>query len=374
MINFSISRFIAFFRKESKQVIRDPSSLLIAIILPILMMFLFGYGVSLDTNVIKIGVSLEDDGYESVSLANSFAASKFFAVEFAVNRKKLQDKMVSGDLRGVIVIPESFSRKINNKIQSQIQVIADGSETNTAIFVKNYADGVVNNWLNNRKFETGIEVNLPISVDSRIWFNEEIKSRNFILPGAISIIMAMIGVILTSMVIAKEWERGTMEAIMATPILIYEMIIAKLLPYFILGLFSMTLCLIIAVLIYDVPFRGSLIILYITTSVFLLASLGQGILISSATKNQFMASQIATLTAFLPAFMLSGFLFEINSMPLILRIISYIVPSRYFVPILQSNFLSDTVWVLIIPNVIAIMIIAIILFVFTLRSNVKRIA
>jgi ABC-2 type transport system permease protein len=374
MINFSISRFIAFFRKESKQVIRDPSSLLIAIILPILMMFLFGYGVSLDTNVIKIGVSLEDDGYEAVSLANSFAASKFFAVEFAVNRKKLQDKMVSGDLRGVIVIPENFSRKINNKIQSQIQVIADGSETNTAIFVKNYADGVVNNWLNNRKFETGIEVNLPISVDSRIWFNEEIKSRNFILPGAISIIMAMIGVILTSMVIAKEWERGTMEAIMSTPILIYEMIIAKLLPYFILGLFSMTLCLIIAVLIYDVPFRGSLIILYITTSIFLLASLGQGILISSATKNQFMASQIATLTAFLPAFMLSGFLFEINSMPLILRIISHIVPSRYFVPILQSNFLSDTVWVLIIPNVIAIMIIAIILFVFTLRSNVKRIA
>ncbi len=374
MSSRSRDRIFAYMWKESLQVVRDPSSILIAIILPLIMMFLFGYGVSLDTNTVKIGLVLEDSSADARSLAHAFSQTKFFDVQQSQDRHFLEDEMVAGRLRGVVVIPQDFSDKFARGQQVQVQVLADGSETNTASFVQNYAQGVVNTWLQSRQYDTGAAVTLPFALEPRVWFNAELKSRNVLLPGSISVVMSMIGCLLTALVVAREWERGTMEAMMSTPIRVHEMIIAKLTPYFLLGLFSMALCVGISIFIFGVPFRGSFLALLLATSAFLLAALGQGMLISTAAKSQFIASQIALLTGFLPAFLLSGFLFEINSMPLPLRLLTYALPPRYFVAILQTIFAAGDIWSLFIPNLLTMLLLATILLGLTAKRSVKRLA
>lgn len=364
-------RFLAYMRKETLQVLRDPSSILIAVVLPLIMMFLFGYGVSLDANTVRIGLAMEDDGAEARSLAEAFSGTRYFAVETG-NKRELQEKMVAAHVRGIVVIPQDFSRKLSRGEQVSVQVLADGSETNTASFVQNYAEGVVGSWLGARMRETGAQFTLPIAIEPRVWFNPELRSRNVLLPGSISVIMSMIGCLLTAMVVAREWERGTMEAMMATPIRVWEMVLAKLVPYFLLGLGSMALCVGLSVFLFDVPFRGSILLLVAATSAFLLAALGQGLLISSGARSQFIASQIALMTAFLPAFLLSGFMFEIASMPAPLRFLTYLLPPRYFVPILQTNFIAGTDWRLALPNMGAMLLIAFVFFFLTARRSAKR--
>ncbi|MBV8938791.1 MAG: ABC transporter permease [Alphaproteobacteria bacterium] len=365
-------RFYAFLRKEMLQVWRDPSSILVALVLPLLMMFLFGYGVSLDVNTLKIGVVLEDAAPEALSLAYAFERSRYFSAVLATDRHRVQEDMVAARLRGVVVIPQDFSRKLRAGEEAQVQVLADGAEANTANFVQFYAQGTLADWLAARAREQGKEAAPPVSAEPRVWFNTGLKSRDALLPGSISVIMAMIGTLLTAMVIAREWERGTMEAMMATPIRIHEMIIAKMVPYFLLGLGSMLLCVVLSVFLFGVPFRGSMAALLLSGSVFLLASLGQGLLISTSARSQFVAIQVATMASFLPAFILSGFLFEIHSMPLPLRLLADALPPRYFVAILQTVFLTGDVWALFLPNLLAMLAIAAVLLVLTARRSVKR--
>ncbi len=373
---FSRQRFLAFMRKEMLEVWRDPSSIMIAVILPLVLVFLFGYGVSLDANTVQIGVSLEDTSPEARSLAYAFQKSKYFDTRIERTHQALEDDLVASKLRGVVIIPEDFTRKLQGGRQAEIMVIADGSETNTAAILQGYAEGTLATWIASRTAErTALPDELSpsgITPVVNVWFNPEMTTRYTLLPGSIAIIMSMIGTLLTALVVSREWERGTMEAMMATSLRIHEMLIAKITPYFLLGLGSMALCVGLSIFAFDVPFRGSLFVLLLSACVFLLCALGQGLLISTIARSQFVASQIALMTAFLPAFMLSGFLFEISSMPAPLRLLTYILPVRYFVAILQTSFIAGNVWPLFWQNLAAMLAIATALLTLTARRTAGR--
>lgn len=366
-------RLKALIIKEFYQMIRDPSSFLIGIGLPLILMFIYGFGVSLDLNHLRLGLVLEDTSPDARSFAESFIASPFFDVKIVRDRRELSDDIISGRIRGFVVIPSYFSEFRNRPSQiAPIQVIADGSETNTANFVQNYVQGAWQVWLQQEKISSHLQGLPKVTILPRFWYNEELESRNFLIPGSLAIIMTLIGTLLTSLVVAREWERGTMEALMSTPVHIIEILIGKLVPYFILGMGSMTMCVVIAVFFYNVPLRGSFLVLALVSGVFLFAALGLGLLISTIARNQFAASQASIVSAFLPAFMLSGFIFEIASMPLPIRMITYILPARYFVSSLQTIFLVGNVWSLISYNVLAMLILGAAIFIATARRTVKR--
>jgi ABC-2 type transport system permease protein len=372
MISFSFQRFFAYLQKEQKQILRDPSTMLIAFILPLIMMFIFGYGVSLDADKVHIGLLLEDTSPTVRGLENAFLGTPYFDAKTSYSRSALEEELTRGHIRGIVTIPQDFAKNFLRGTQASLQVLLDGSEPNTAQFVLNYAEGVINTWQTQLAIETKNGQIPPIQPEPRIWFNEELKSRDVLLPGSIAIIMSLIGTLLTALVVSREWERGTMEAILSTPIHISEMLLGKLIPYFLLGLGTMTLCVTLSIHLFDVPFRGSFLILLLSTSVFLMAALGQGLLISTLVRNQFVAAQFSIMLGFLPAFVLSGYVFEISSMPWPIRALTHILPPRYFVTILQSSFLTGPIWGLFIPNLLAMFLIALVFFGITVRITRKR--
>jgi len=362
-------RLLALMNKERLQILRDPSSLLIAVVLPLILLFVFGYGISLDANSIRLGLVLEDDSTPVRDFAAAFTDSRYFDVRIARTRQELEPRLVDGELRGMVVVPPDFSaRAARGAASAPIQVLTDGSQPNTASFIQNYARAVWQNWL----FERAGAGAPPVGLESRFWYNPEAESRNFLVPGSVAIVMTLIGTLLTALVIAREWERGTMEALMATPISIGDLLLGKLVPYYLLGMFSMALSTAIAVLLFGVPFRGSFALLVLVTSAFLLAALGLGLLISTLAHNQFVAAQIAMLAAFLPAFLLSGFVFEIPSMPAPIRALTYVMPARYFVSSLQTLFLAGDVWPVLWRDVLGMLAIAAALFGVTARKTSKR--
>ena len=252
------------------------------------------------------------------------------------------------------MIPQDFEQRLASPGTAPlVQVITDGSAPNTANFVAAYTQGIVARWLANR----GATRSAGIDVQSRVWFNQVVESRWFLVPGAIAIIMTMIGTLLTALVVAREWERGTMEALISTPARIVEILVGKLLPYFLLGLAATIGASLLAIHVFGVPFRGSWFALLLLSSAFMVPALGQGLVISAVARNQFVASQLALFTGFLPAFLLSGFLFEIDSMPAPIRLLSYVVPARYFIVSLQTAFLAGDVWALYLPNMLAMLVI-----------------
>jgi ABC-2 type transport system permease protein len=370
---FNPRRFRAMLVKESLQIARDPSTFLIAFVLPMLLLFLFGYGVNLDTARSRVGLSLQDNSEAARSLAGSFQSSQWFDVVETGAVSQLSPKMVAGRIRGIIVIPDGFGRQLA-KGGGDIQVLTDGSMPNSASFIGAYADGVRASWAAARSSDRGTAKAPPIQTTARFWFNPELKSRYFLVPGSIAVVMTMVGTLLTALVIAREWERGTLEAIMATPVGMIEFIATKVVPYFLLALVSMALCAIIAITVFGVPFRGSPLALLAIASAFLFPALGQGLLISAATKNQFVASQVALLSAFLPTMLLSGFLFEISSMPKAIQAITYLVPSRYLIPQLQTVFIAGDDWSLFLPNMAVLIGFGFLFFFLAVRATKRRIA
>jgi ABC-2 type transport system permease protein len=332
------------------------------------LLFLFAFAVSLDIRDVRLGVVLESDAPEAQALAAAFAATRYFNVVPARDRREVEPGLINGDVHGVIVIPQDFDRRLQAAGRGPIvQVITDATQPNTASFVANYAEGVVRNWLSGR----GDGLRPPVMLEPRFWFNPEVESRRFLIPGAIAIVMTMIGTLLTAMVVAREWERGTMEAVMATPASILEILLGKLAPYFGLGLVATLACAIASVLLFDVPLRGSWLALMALSAVFLVPALGQGLLISALARNQFVAAQIALISGFLPALLLSGFLFEIDSMPVVIRGLTTIVAARYFVASLQSVFLAGDVWALFVPNMLAMLSIGAVFFTITALNTKK---
>lgn len=373
MKRFSFIRLKALIIKEFYQMIRDISSFLIGIVLPLILMFLYGYGVSLDLNHLRIGIVMEDTSPEAQSFVASIVHSRFFDAKIVRDRRELDADILSGAIRGFVVIPSYFTQfKDRKETLAPIQVIADGSETNTANFVLNYVQGAYLTWLQEQKIERFDHSHIQVNIQPRFWYNEQLESRNFLIPGSMAIIMTLIGTLLTALVVSREWERGTMEALMSTPAHIVEILIGKLVPYFLLATGSMTLCYLIATIVYHVPFRGSFWLLLLSSSTFLLPALGLGLLISTIAKNQFAASQAAMVSAFLPAFMLSGFIFEIASMPAIIRAVTYFMPAKYYVSSLQTLFLVGNVRSLIVYDLLCMFVLGMIIFFATAKRTVKR--
>ena len=372
---FSWRRLGALVRKELIQIVNDPSSILIAFILPIMLLFLFGCAVSLDSTRVRVGVALEGRTPESENLLVTLRNSKYLDVTASFDRRYLEREMVAGRLRALLVVPIDFSRRLQSTDNSApLQIIGDGSEPNTAAFAESYLEAVVTLWLQQRGMEMGAPVNGLIDVETRNWFNPSLESKNYLVPGSIAIIMTMIGTLLTALVVAREWERGTMEAMMATPVAIQELVLGKLIPYFLLGIGSMLFCTMVAVFVFHTPLRGSIVSLFLVTSLFLACGLGIGLWVSTLSKSQFVAGQVAIILGFLPGFQLSGFLFEISSMPKIIQFLTWLFPARYFVQALQTIFLAGDVWRIVAFNSVVLAGFATLFFILTARVTHKRLA
>ena len=367
-----VRRVLALVRKEMLQILRDPSAILIAGILPLLLLFLFGFGVSLDLKNVAVCVVVENPTPEATSFAASFVNSNFFAMREVRDRRSCEADLVAGRIKGLIALPAAFSARAARGETSPIEVLVDGSDPNTAGLVQNYVMGLWTTWLAQEQLERAGAPAPLVSAVPRFWYNPAHESAQFLLPGLVAVNMTLIGLLLTALVVAREWERGTMEALMSTPIGTLELLVGKLAPYFLLGMAAMGLSVAATVLVFGVPFRGSLWALAGISAAFLMCMLALGLLISTVARNQFVASQAALIAGFLPAIMLSGFLFEIASMPLPIRILTYAMPARYFVPSLQTLFLVGDVGAVLVPNGLAMVAIATLLLVAVSRVTRLR--
>jgi len=349
--------------KEAKQVVRDPSSWIIAVVLPLTFLFLFGYGISLDTTVVKIAVVREDDSRDAQDFAAALTSSRWFLVVPALDRRSGERLLQDQSVKAVVIIPAQFGRFMHAQTTSaQVQVLVDGAEPNTANFVHGYVNAIWSDFLASRARQQGKGLTPPVDVEVRYWYNANAESRWFLIPGSMTVIMTLLGTLLTSLVIAREWERGTLEALYATPLTRGQILIGKTLPYFLLAMVSMLVCVLTALILFHLPLRGSLLALALVSAVFLVPALGQGLLISVTMKSQMAAAQLGLMTGFMPAMMLSGFLFDIHSMPAWLRLITLAIPARYMNISLQTVFLAGDIWAVLLPNMLFMLVVGAVFF------------
>jgi ABC-2 type transport system permease protein len=374
----SFTRLLAVARKEVIQILRDSRSLMIVVIMPVTLMMLFGYGVNLDLKGLPIYVFDRDGTQQSQDLLKRFQASEYFKVERVVNNYAAITKALDdGSAKMAIVIPWDFAERLDNGGPVKVQALVDGTDDNTANIAIGYAQAVVQgysadiqiDWL--RQHGQSVQP-ASVSVDTRTWYNEDLESSAFIVPGVLALVMSVIGAFLTSLTIAREWERGSMEQLISTPVTAMEIMFGKLAPYFVLGMFDVLVCVVIAIYWFHVPFRGSFSTLFFSSALFLVVVLSLGFFISVLAKSQFAASQIALLVTFLPAFLLSGFLFSIDQMPVVLQWITRILPARYYVSVLKQIFLKGTPTAMLSADLIPLAVFAVVLALLATRSFHKR--
>jgi drug efflux transport system permease protein len=333
-------RLWAIARKELIQLRRDTRSLILAFLLPLLLLTLFGYAISFDVHDIQLAALDQDRSMQSRSLLDAFRASGYFTLTRELDRPRQIEPLFDRlEAQIVLVIPPNFSKKLGGGEVAPVQAIVDGSDANTATIAIGYARAIVTAFSLDVQFH-GSQFRPPITLADRVWYNEELASRNMIVPGLIAVIMMIVAAMLTSPTIAREWELGTMEQLAATPVSRAEVVIGKLLPYLAIGLIDVVTASLLGVWLFDVPFRGSALLLMVMSSFFLLGSLGLGVVISVVSRNQLLATQIAMLATFLPAVLLSGFMFAIENMPPMLQWITHIVPARYFIVVTRGIFLK----------------------------------
>ncbi len=359
-------------RKESLQIIRDPSSIGIAFVLPVLLLLIFGYGVSLDGRNVNIAIVVEKQGVEASQLVSGFRHSDYFAPRVMSSIQEAERAMMERRVDGIVWLRGDFSRQLLSGATATVGVIVNGVDANKARLIEGYVGGVWLTWLKRMSEELSRPLDIPVQVEQRIWFNPAVRSRDYLVPGLIAVIMTLIGAMLTSMVVAREWERGTMEALLVTPVSIQEILIGKIVPYFILGMGGMALSVVMAVFLFQVPLHGSLLALTGASALFMLTAIAMGLLISTVADSQFVAGQIAIVVTFLPAFILSGFIFDIGSMPAVIQGITFIVPARYFVSILQTSFLAGDIWPIFILNSIALVLMAVFFLLIIRKKSHKR--
>jgi drug efflux transport system permease protein len=365
-------RLAGMVRKESLQILRDPSSIAIAFVLPVIMLFLFGYGVSLDARDVRIGFVAESPDSETSDIRAVFGQSNYFDPVNFHSIQAAEQALRQRQIDGIVWLRSDFSRRLHAGLGAPIGVIINGVNANQARITEGYIVGAWQTWLTHYSERRDLPLAFPITLEQRIWFNPAVNSRDFLVPGLIAVIMTLIGALLTAMVVAREWERGTMEALLVTPIHIHELLLGKLIPYFVLGMGGMLLTVAMAVWQFDVPLRGSFIVLLVASALFMLVALAMGLLISIVAKNQFVAGQIAIIVTFLPAFILSGFIFDINSMPWAVQWLTHLIPARYFVAILQTVFLAGNVWMVILPNAAALVLMAFVFLMLVRHKASKR--
>jgi ABC-2 type transport system permease protein len=366
-----IMRLRGLLRKESLQILRDPSSIAIAFVMPVILLLIFGYGVSLDAKRVPLALVVEQPNTDTASFTAGFFRSPYFVPVRYSTVQEADAAMKTRLVDGIVWLRGDFSRQMLSEGDAPIGVIVNGVDANNARIIEGYLQQVWAGWISKYSASQGRPLKIPVQVDVRVWFNPAVASTDFLVPGLIAVIMTLTGALLTAMVVAREWERGTMEALLVTPASIHEIILSKLIPYFVLGMGGMALSVAMAVWLFGVPLRGSLWLLMASSSAFLLCALGMGLLISTVSKNQFVAGQIAIIVTFLPAFILSGFVFDIRSMPAAIQLITHVVAARYFVTILQSVFLAGNVWPVALPNIFALVVMAAIFLGLARRSARK---
>lgn len=364
-------RIRAIAKKEGIQIIRDPYSLAMAFLMPVMLLFIFGYAITLDVNNLSTVVYDRDKSSTSRELIAQFRESRYFTVvAHAENQADIDRYIDAGKARVAISIPEDFSKNMATGRDAPIQVAVDGSDSNTATIALGYIAAISDLYSE----RTGkVSVVPVIDPRVRVWYNPELRSRNFIVPGLIAVIMAIIAALLTSLTISREWERGTMEQLISTPVKPPELIIGKLSVYFMIGFIDVLMAALIGIYLFDVPLKGSPFLLMMFSSLFLFGSLGLGVFISAAARSQLLASQVSLITSYLPALLLSGFMFSISNMPKPLQIITHVIPARYFVTILKSVYLKGGTLKLLIFETAALAIFGILTFVLANKKFRKRI-
>lgn len=347
-------RLRGMIRKEFLQIWRDPSSIAIAFLLPLVLLLIFGYGVSLDAQDVPVALVVEEPSPETASFTAAFAESPYFRLLEYSTIQEAEDAVTQRLVNGIVWLRSNFAADLLSGGATPVGVVVNGVDANNARIIQGYIQGAWLSWLEHFAQDQGKPLKTAISLEQRVWFNPGNRSRDYLVPGLIAVIMTLIGALLTALVVAREWERGTMEALMVTPVTAREILIGKIFPYFLLGMGGLLLSVGMAVWLFDVPLRGSFVVLLGASALFLIAALGMGLLISTVARNQFVAGQIAILSTFLPAFILSGFIFDIGSMPLPIRGVTHIIAARYFVSILQTVFLAGNVWEVLLVNGLAL--------------------
>jgi len=351
----NLRRVRAIARKEMIQVWRDPRSLMIVLLMPLMQMALLGYGVNLDIKHVPICVFDREGSQQSQSLMKAFQASPYFKiVEADRDYDAVKRAIDGGRCKMAVVVPPDFSEDLAATNSASVQTILDATDDNTANIARGYAQAVVATFSSDVQAQRlqsmgQQQPNPPAVAEYRVWFNEDLESRDFVIPGIVAMVLALVGAQLTSLTLSREWERGTMEVLVSTPVTRMELMAGKILPYFFIGMLDAALCLTIAVFWFEAPFRGAVLTLFVTTSLFLVVVLGVGYFISASIRSQVGASQIALLVTMLPTTLLSGFAFPIDQMPPPVQAVTYLVHSRYYVTILKAIFLkgsglSDLVW------------------------------
>ena len=338
-------RVKALSKKEFIQIWRDPRSLALAIAIPMLLLILFGFALTLDVDNVPLAIWNQDKSQISTDFLLNFEKSRYFkVVGYFDNYRQLQELIDGNKALMALVIPKDFSKYIKGGRTAPVQLLVDGSDSNTATIAMGYADSIVARYNAELIAETfakfGKNAQNPVDMRPRVWFNEDLKSRNFIIPGLIAVIIMIIAALLTSLTIAREWERGTMEQLISTPIKTNELMFGKFVPYFVIGFIDLLIAAGMAKFVYDIPCRGNIMLLFGLSAVFLTGALTLGIFISTAAKSQLLASQLAIITTFLPAFLLSGFAYAISNMPYAIQQITRVVPARYFIVILKGIYLK----------------------------------
>ncbi len=368
-------RVWAIARKETLQILRDKRSLILAFLLPLVLIFLFGYAITLDIRSIPTVVLDYSNSTQSRELIRKFTNSGYFVeVERAEGEARVTELLDGNRAKVGLIIPVDFAEQLTEGT-AEMQILADGSDANTSQSVLGYTNLIVSEYnLSRLRERFGDAVGAPIDFSPRYWFNPDLDSQNFLVPGLIALIMTILGSLLTSLTVAREWERGTMELLISTPFHPLELAIGKLLPYFVIGMVDLFLAAYVGIVIFEVPFHGSLWLLTLFCSVFLMAVLANGYLISVIAKSQQLAYQVSLLSSFLPGFLLSGLLFPITSMPKVIQFASYLIPGRYLIEALRGLFLKGAGLEVLYPQLGALLLFAVFFSVVATRNFKKRIA
>jgi ABC-2 type transport system permease protein len=370
----------AIARKEFLHILRDPRSLGLALLLPLLMLLLFGYALSLDVDRIPTIVFDRDQTPQSRELIREFSGSRYFTiVEEASHYSDIERAIDRSRALLAIVVPESYGADLIGGRTANVQLILDGSDSNTASIAFGYTESLIQAYSQRLRSEflkqRGVGESKPaVDIRARVWYNRELKSKNYIVPGLIAVILMIIASLLTSLTIAREWETGTMEQLLSTPVRPTELVLGKLSAYFVIGVVDTTVAVLVGVLAFDVLLRGSVLLLAVTSFIFLFGALCWGIFLSAATRSQLMAYQLGVLTSFLPAFLLSGFIFAIENMPLPIRVLSNIVPAKYFITISKGIFLKDVGLHVLWPPILLLTVFAFLVFMAASRKLRQKLA
>lgn len=367
-----LSRLAALTRKETRQLLRDRSNLAIGILLPALLIVIFGYGLSLDVRHAPIAIVLEDASPAARQAIAPLQGSPVFSAVQLSGMHEAEALMRSRTVDAIVRVPGDFARRLAAG-EAHVQLIVQGADAGRARTIMGYVEAALaqEQAQGQKQGQAGRAAPAGIVVQERIWFNAANSSTWYLVPGLIVLVMTLTGAFLTALVMAREWERGTLEALFVTPVRPVEILIAKIIPYFAIGMLGFALCLAGALLLFDLPMQGSVLILVVCAMLYLTVAVGIGLLISSVTRNQFLASQVALLSTFMPSLMLSGFLFDLRNVPAAVRAVGQVLPATYFIEVIRTLFLAGNVWSIVLKNAAILLCYAIVLVALALRVTRK---